>query len=223
VIAFLAASLVAFITLLAAYITLSVTPQLFNAGDTVLPTQLRKCLRKLRTKLPRLKRVKVVDSQNESIDAFKAFMLSISDQILVSQVTILIAAFIIHVEITIYSVNIVIAPGCLASTVHLGSFPFYIDHLRDHGTAKMVRVIAMAARSGMLVFAFIIQLSYTWDMETHVYFTCVLHDFQIKGEDIAGRIIELFVPISVLYGTYEIFQLLYTKQPSRGKFRERSE
>ncbi|KAH7245587.1 hypothetical protein BKA59DRAFT_527378 [Fusarium tricinctum] len=211
-IAFLATSLVAFITLLAAYTTLSVPPQLCNSGDTILSTHLRDYLRKLRRKLPKLKRVNVVDSQNERIDAFMAFMLSISDQILVSQVAILIAAFIIHVEITIYSVNIVIALGCLASTVHLGSFPFYIDRLRDHGTAKMVRVIAMAAGSGMLAFVLIIQLSYTWDMETHVYFTCVLHDFQIRGDDITGRIIELFVPISVLYGTYEIVQLLYTNQ-----------
>lgn len=213
--------MVAFITLLAAYITLSVPPRLCNAGDTVLSTHLRDYLRKLRRKLPKLKRVKVVDSQSERIDAFMAFMLSISDQILVSQVAILIAAFIIHVEITIYSVNIVIALGCLASTVHLSSFPFYIDRLRDHGTAKMVRVIAMAAGSGMLAFVLIIQLSYTWNMETRVYFTCVLHDFQIGGDDIANRVIGLFVPISVLYGTYEIVQLLYTKQPLRSEFIKR--
>ncbi|KAM0210739.1 hypothetical protein ACHAQD_010614 [Fusarium lateritium] len=214
-IAFLATSLVAFVTLLAAYVTLSVPLRLFNAGDTVLSSQLRNGLRKLRNRLPKLKRVKVIDSRSERIDAFMAFMLSISDQILVSQVAILIAACIIHIEITIYSVNIVIALGCLASTVHLGSFPFYIDRLRDRGAAKMARVIAMATGSGMLVFVLIIQLSYTWDMETHVYFTCVLHDFQIRGDDIADRIIQIFVPISILYGTYEITQLLYTDQPPK--------
>lgn len=79
----------------------------------------------------------------------------------------------------------------------------------------------MVAGSGMLAFVLIIQLSYTWDMETHVYFTCVLHDFQIRGDDIANRVIGLFVPISVLYGTYEIVQLLYTKQPPRSEFRKR--
>jgi hypothetical protein len=200
-----------------------VPPRLFNAGDTVLSTQIRDFLRKLRRRLPKLKRVKLVDSRSERIDAFMAFMLSISDQILVSQVAILIAACIIHVEITIYSVNIVIALGCLASTVHLGSFPFYIDRLRDHGAAKMVRVIAMAAGSGMLVFMLIIQLSSTWDMETRVYFTCALHDFQIRGDDIANCVIGLFVPLTVLYSTYEIVQLLYTEQPARSEFRERRE
>ncbi|KAF4994285.1 hypothetical protein FGRMN_5870 [Fusarium graminum] len=214
-IAFLATSMISFATLIVAFVTLSVPSRLCTAADTVLSSQARRFFSIFRKRIPKLKGAKAVDNRSERIDAFMAFMVSISDQILVSQVAILIATCIIHVEITIYSVNIVIALGYLASTVHLASLPFCVDRLRDHEAAKPARIISMAVGSGMLVFLLIVQLSYTWDMQAHVYFTCVLHDFQMKEDYIMNSILELFVPISVLYGTYEIIQLLYTEQPPK--------
>lgn len=150
-----------------------------------------------------------VNTRNERIDAYKAFLHSTSDQILVSQVAILIAATIIQAEITIYSANIVIALGCLASTVHLGCFPFYVDRLRDHDVAKFLRAIMMTAGSGLLVFWLIVQLSNTWDMDSHVYFICVLTDYRLGGGDLLDSIWAIPVPFTILFGTYDIWQLLY--------------
>ncbi|PNP79934.1 hypothetical protein FNYG_06631 [Fusarium nygamai] len=219
--AFLVTSLIALATLILAFLTLSVPTRLLNSGDAVIAAGARRTYHRLRAKFPKTKRTKVVESRTERTHAFMAFMIAISDQILVSQASILIAALIIHDDITIYSTNIVIALGCLASTVHLGSFPFYIDRIKDHGSAKLIRVLAMVTGSGMLVFLLVVQLSYTWDMESHVYFTCTLHDYRMSDEtggmDPIGFIMGIFVPLAVLYGTYEIVQLLYHEQPVNGK------
>ncbi|CAG7557581.1 unnamed protein product [Fusarium equiseti] len=173
----------------AAFVTLSVPSRLLNTGDAVMACGVRLFRRQPSGDDPKLNQV---NTRNERIDAYKAFLHSTSDQILVSQAAILIAATIIHEEITIYSANIVIALGCLASTVHLGCFPFYADRLRDHDTAKLLRVLAMTAGSAILVFMLMVQLSDSWDEYLHM--TCAL------------------IPLTVLYGTYEIIQLLY-KQP----------
>ncbi|KAF5595977.1 hypothetical protein FPCIR_4243 [Fusarium pseudocircinatum] len=215
--AFLITSLIALATLILAFLTISVPERLLNSGDAMIAAGARRTYHRLRAEFPKTKRTKVVESRTERTHAFMAFMIAISDQILVSQASILIAALIIHDDITIYSTNIVIALGCLASTVHLGSFPFYIDRIKDHSSAKLIRVLAMVAGSGMLVFLLVIQLSYTWDMETHVYFTCTLRDYRMSDDmvlmDYINFILQMFVPLAVLYATYEIVQLLYRDQP----------
>ncbi|KAF5659156.1 hypothetical protein FCIRC_12613 [Fusarium circinatum] len=220
--AFLVTSLIALATLILAFLTISVPERLLNSGDYVIAAGARRIYQRLRAKFPNTKRPntrlpRVDQSRSERTHAFMAFMVAISDQILVSQASILIAALIIHDDITIYSSNIVIALGCLASTVHLGSFPFYIDRIKDHSTAKLIRVLAMVAGSGMLVFLLVIQLSYTWDMESHVYFICALRDYRMSeemaGADVINLLMGMFVPLAVLYGTYEIIQLLYRDQP----------
>ncbi|KAI1031093.1 hypothetical protein LB504_000209 [Fusarium proliferatum] len=222
--AFLITSLIALATLILAFLTISVPARLLNSGDAVIAAGARRTYQRLRAKFPKTKRTKAVQSRTERTHAFMAFMIAISDQILVSQASILIAALIIHDEITIYSSNIVIALGCLASTVHLGSFPFYIDRIRDHSTAKIIRVLAMITGSGILVFLLVVQLSYTWDMETHVYFICTLQNYRMNDEmgraDYLSIIMGMFVPLTVLYGTYEIVQLLYRNEPADDKSNE---
>ncbi|CZS86030.1 unnamed protein product [Fusarium graminearum] len=210
---FVATSATVIIVLALAFFTLSVPSRLLNTGDAVMAAGIRRVYHRLRALFPKLKIVKVVDTRNERVTAYKAFLLSTSDQLLVSQVAILIAAFIIYGEITIYSVNVVVALGTLASTVHLGCFPFYLDRLVDNSVAKFVRVLAMVSGSGMLIFMLIAQLSYSWDMETHVYFACAVKDFNMDGDTILTSFTSLFVPLTVLYGTYETVQLLYTKGP----------
>ncbi|RBQ66500.1 hypothetical protein FVER14953_00239 [Fusarium verticillioides] len=219
--AFLITSLIAIATLVLAFLTLSVPECLLNSGDAVIAAGARRTCRRLRAKFPKTKRTKVVESRTERTHAFMSFIIAISDQILVSQASILIAALIIHADITIYSTNIVIALGCLASTIHLGSFPFYIDRIKEHSSAKLIRVLAMVTGSGMLVFLLVVRLSYTWDMKTHVYFTCTLLDYRISDEmgqtNYIGFIMGAFVPLAVLYGKYEIVELLYRGQPVDNK------
>ncbi|KAF5646555.1 hypothetical protein F25303_5366 [Fusarium sp. NRRL 25303] len=198
--AFLITSLIALTTLILAFLTISVPARLLNSGVAVIATGVRRTYHRLRAKFPKTKRTKVVHSRAERTHAFMSFMIAISDQILVSRASVLIAALIIHDDITIYSANIVITLGCLASTVHLGSFPFYIDRIKDHSSAKLIRVLAMVTGSGMLVFLLVIQLSYTWDMESHVYFICTLQDYQMNdemgGEDYISIFIGMFVPLT---------------------------
>ncbi|KAJ0141451.1 Uncharacterized protein HZ326_15661 [Fusarium oxysporum f. sp. albedinis] len=219
--AFLITSLIALATLILAFLTLSVPPRLLNSGDAVMVAGARWLYRRLRAKFPKTRRTKVVQSRRERTHAFMAFMVAISDQILVSQASILIASFIIQDSITIYSTKIVIALGCLAATVHLGSFPFYIKRFKNRGTAKLIRVLAMVTGSGMLVFLLTIRLSYTWDMSSHVYLTCTLQDYRMneKMEDVdyISLMMQIFAPLAVLYGTYDIVQLLYREQPVDGK------
>ncbi|KAF4436304.1 hypothetical protein F53441_13285 [Fusarium austroafricanum] len=102
--AFLVTSLIALATLVVAYAKLSVPSRLLNTGDAIMATGVRHAYNRV---MRRRKRPIIVE-RRERVDAFMAFMVAISDQILVSQVAILIAAFIIHAEITIYSVNILL-------------------------------------------------------------------------------------------------------------------
>jgi len=201
---------VAISTLVAAFVTLSVPSRLLNTGDAVMACGIRRFRHRPRGDDAKLKHA---NTRNERIDAYKAFLHSTSDQILVSQVAILVAATIIQAEITIYSANIVIALGCLASTVHIGCFPFYADRLRDHDIAKHLRFITMVGGSGILVFWLIVQLSYTWNMDTHVYFTCVMEDYRLDGGDPFGIILAIPVPFAILFGTYDTWQLLYKQSP----------
>ncbi|RFN43751.1 hypothetical protein FIE12Z_11998 [Fusarium flagelliforme] len=209
-IAFLVTSLVAIFTLIAAFVTLSVPSRLLNTGDAIMACGIRRFRRRPREDDPKFKHI---DTRNERIDAYKAFLHSTSDQILVSQAAILVAATIIQAEITIYSANIVIALGCLAWTVHVGCFPFYVDRLRDHDIAKHLRFITMVVGSGILVFWLIVKLSYTWDMDSHVYFTCVLEDYRLDEYGVFDNIMSIPVPLAILLGTYDIWQLLYRKGP----------
>lgn len=200
-----------------AFVTLSVPSRLLNTGDTVIYTGIRHLYNGMRSKFPKSKRTKVVGGRRERTDAFMAFMVSISDQIIVTQVAILVATFIIYAEITIYSVDIVIALGSLASTVHLGSLPFYVDRLQDHSISKLIRVIAMVAGSVMLVFMLIVQLSSTWDMHTYVYFICAIGDYQITSVDAGRVVVQVFTPIIILYGTYETVRFVYKSAPPNEK------
>ncbi|XEV07333.1 hypothetical protein FSHL1_012620 [Fusarium sambucinum] len=143
-IAFVATSVTVIIVLALAFLTLSIPPSLLNAGDDVIASGIRCFYHRLRGVSSKLNQAEAVDNRNERIAAYKAFLHSTNDQLLISQIAIMVAALITHGEITIYSCNIVIALGCLASTVHLGCFPFYMDRLNDNRAAKFIRTAITA-------------------------------------------------------------------------------
>ncbi|RSL52415.1 hypothetical protein CEP53_008091 [Fusarium sp. AF-6] len=235
--AFIATSLTALITLIVAFATFSVPPRLLNTADAILAEGVRslfriasehvrrvfskpdpnffiKLVRRFFRKVNR-SRNKSVKDQEARINAFMTFMVSVSDQILVSEAAILVAGLIGYKEITLYSTNIIIALGCLASTVHLGTFPFFMERLKEHHTAKLMRVAIMSAVSGMLISLLVVQLSATWDTETHVFFICTLRDYQINAEHYLDCIVSLTVPIAILYSTINLIRLLYVPTLSR--------
>ncbi|KAH7322532.1 hypothetical protein B0I35DRAFT_499116 [Stachybotrys elegans] len=212
-VAFVVTSLAALITLMAAFVTLSTPSRLLNASDTVISRILRDVIKWISKRLRwKPNRTEGTDGQEERISGFSSFMISLSDQLLASEAAILIAGLIIHEEVTLYSMNIIIALGCLASTVHMATFAFFIDSIRQHRTAKIIRVIMMIAASGMLIFLLIVQISMTWDLESHVFLACTLRDYQIPS-DVFGVATSLLVPIYILYGTIDIIRLLYAKEP----------
>ncbi|RTE80132.1 hypothetical protein BHE90_005342 [Fusarium euwallaceae] len=219
--AFIATSLTALITLTVAFATFSVPPQLLNTADVILAEGVRglfrivsKPLRNLFGIVSNRGRNKSIKEQEARINAFMTFMVSVSDQILVSEAAILVAGLSGYKELTLYSTNIIIALGCLASTVHLGTFPFFMERLKEHHTAKLMRVVIMSAGSGMLIFLLVVQLSATWDTKTHVFFMCTLHDYKINAEDYLDCIVSLTVPIVILTSTISIIRLLYVPTPS---------
>ncbi|RSL59928.1 hypothetical protein CEP54_007007 [Fusarium duplospermum] len=218
--AFIATSLTALITLIVAFATFSVPPRLLNTADVILAEGVRslfrivsKPVRSLFGIVSNRDRNKTVKDQEARINAFMTFMVSVSDQILVSEAAILVAGLIGHEELTLYSTNIIIALGCLASTVHLGTFPFFIERLKEHHTAKLMRVLIMSAGSGMLIFLLVVQLSATWNTKTHVFFWCTLHDYKINAKDYLDCIVSLAVPIVILHSTISIVRLLYAPTP----------
>ncbi|KAF5245916.1 hypothetical protein FAUST_1503 [Fusarium austroamericanum] len=155
---------------------------------------------------------KEVDIRNERIASYKAFLHSANDQLLVSLVAIMIGAVITSSKITIYSSNIVIAIGCLALAVYLGCVPFYMDRLRDHKIAMIVRILAILSGVVMLLFMLSLRLSDTWNMKTHVYLKCAMKDYILNGWVLLRRSTTVILYLAVLYGACEVVWVLYKQQ-----------
>ncbi|CAM1500759.1 Fc.00g099210.m01.CDS01 [Cosmosporella sp. VM-42] len=220
-IGFLFTAVLAFDILIVAYATYSIPLRLINEVDAVMARVLRKWWRYIRDKLhlSRLQgRTMGTDKRDDRIKTFTTFLLSLSDQILVSEVAILVAAFVGFREITVYSINIIIALGCLASTVHLATLPLLIERLTKHKNAKAMRVIIMVIGSGMLIFFLIIQLSSSW--YESVYLQCGVMDFSIDVT--VDFFVNLTVPVGVLYGTVDVITLLYSRLEDDG-YREQED
>ncbi|CAF3540754.1 unnamed protein product [Fusarium graminearum] len=211
-IAFVTTSVTIIIVLVCAFFTDSVPSHLLNTGDAIIASGIRR----LRHRPPVLSSTpnytKEVDIRNERISSFKAFLHSANDQLLVSQVAIMIGAVITSSKITIYSSNLVIAIGCLSLTVHLGCFPFYMDRLRDHRVAMTLRVLAMLSGVVMLLFMLILRLSKTWNKRTHVYLKCAIKGYILDGGVLLYRLPSVIIYFAVFYGACEIVSVSYKQQ-----------
>ncbi|KAK5549693.1 hypothetical protein LTR46_011906, partial [Exophiala xenobiotica] len=96
------------------------------------------------------------------IEAFRDFMLALSDQQLVTGLAMLVAGFGRWSEISIYSANVVSALAFFSASVHMGTLDFLITYLRGHGIVKGCRVFAMMCTLLLLIFILGMQLSSTW-------------------------------------------------------------
>ncbi|KAL4964473.1 uncharacterized protein BDV14DRAFT_174633 [Aspergillus stella-maris] len=169
---FISAALTAVITLFFAFITYSVPEELTNDVDEIVARALRAEFTFIRTvlHLPSISKTDGVEAREDRLKAFQTFMLSVSDQVLASEMAILIATFARYSDITLYSVNVVVALGCLASTVHLAMMPLLVRQMHEHHVIKASRTISMVIAAILLVVLLILQLSNTWFDGTHVYF-----------------------------------------------------
>lgn len=199
-------SISAFITVLVAYTTYSIPTELINEADNVISALFRRkfvFIRKIFRKNP-IARTRASDHRDDRTKAFTAFLLSVSDQILVSEVAILIAAFAGHEDITIYSVDIIVALGCLASTVHLLTLPLVIRRIKDDMITKTLRVVVLTTVAGMLLCLLCYRFSDDWDSQTTVFFRCV----RLRGAK-NTFITSFIVPAALIVGTVDAVVLVY--------------
>jgi hypothetical protein len=195
-----------------AFMTYSIPTEFLNDIDRAAVRVLRRAFASLRTRLHWPNATETVDDEarEDRLQAFQTFMLSMTDQVLASDLAILIATFARHVDITLYSVDVVIALGCLACTVHLAMVPLLIDHLRKHHVTKVSRSILMLAGAIMLVTLLVLRLSDTWRNNTHIYLRCAVRDLQLDvWYDPIGFATRLLVPVVILLGYCEVTMLLY--------------
>jgi hypothetical protein len=168
----------ALLALIVAFLTYSIPRGFLNDIDRAVVHVLRRAFASLGTRLnwPDATATLQDEALEDRLQAFQTFLLSITDQVLASHLAILIATFARHVDITLYSVNVVIALGCLACAVHLALMPLLIDHLRKHHVTKASRSILMLAGAFMLVTLLVFKLSATWQDNTHIFFRCAVRD-----------------------------------------------
>ncbi|KAL2845282.1 hypothetical protein BJY01DRAFT_183290 [Aspergillus pseudoustus] len=217
IVSFISTSLAALLALIIAFIAYAIPRDLLNDVDGMMVVALRTAIARIppRSRGPSTTDTNDADDDEASADrlhAFRSFMMSITDQVLASHLAILIATFARHVDITLYSVDVVIALGCLACTVHLAMMPLLIDHFRKHLILKVSRSSLMVAGALMLVTLLIMQLSDTWRDHTHIYFQCAVRDLQLDIlYDPVGFLAQLFVPLVILFGYCQIISLLYSR------------
>ncbi|KAH6887079.1 hypothetical protein B0T10DRAFT_461535 [Thelonectria olida] len=141
-------------------------------------------------------------------------MISASDQILVSQFAILIAAFAGFDGITLYSADIIIGLAVLSSAVHLSTIPFLVDRLQQQTWIKFVRVLMMWLASFMLIFSLMMQFSVSWSTDGHTFVLCAAKSFKVNpGEDFFGFGQDLIVSLFILFSAYDVTRLLYSRHP----------
>ncbi len=144
-------SLLAFVSVVVGYFTMSTPTYLLNDVDVMLIGRVRAILR--------LK--KAVNSMDDAsdplrVDGLQSFMLAMSDQQLVSGIALLIAGYAKHSDITTYSMDVIAALAFLSSSVHLSTLPLVRVLLRDHSISLGIRVVFMCSNfvvsSGALIF-----------------------------------------------------------------------
>lgn len=201
--------------MMGAFVTYSVPGELTNEVDEVVCRALRTMINAAGRALGMSRRTGIERraANEERLEAFQSFMISVGDQALISEMAILIAALARYRDITLYSVNVVVALGCLASTVHLALAPLLIRRMQDHHVTKALRCVSMAAAAILLATLLLLQLSKSW--QSHVYFCCAVENFGFDRDylyynwlPIAWQILVLYL---IIYSTYEIIQLLYSK------------
>ena len=110
-------------------------------------------------------------------------LLALSDQQLVTGIALLIAAFVRHSDITIYSTNIVMSLTLLSSTVHLATMPTLRPLWRQHLILKWIRAFTMYALFTMIMFLLFPPIGSNWwptPRSSDLFFTCALRRFRTQ-------------------------------------------
>lgn len=195
------------------FATYSLPEALTNDADDVLIRVIRSTAIQIckRLRIPSFDQIPPGHGRQHRFEAIAVFMVSISDQIMVSQAAILSAAIARNKTIAIYSVNVLIALTVLASTVQLATFKLLSTELRKYSVSKHIRVFLMLAGSILLILLLLIQLSDSWNDGTNVFFLCALRSFHLGDGYAISFAIGITVPFTVLYNTCGVVHSLYSR------------
>ena len=136
-----------------------------------------------------------------------AFLLTLSDQQLVTGPAMIVAALSQHCQISVYEFQVVSSVAWLASTTHLSTLIVLRQYFRENRTVRNIRVIGMLANLGLLVYTTVISdASYSVDNSVHIQ--CVTQQLSSPSVDsfnlntlvtILFLIVSYFDSISQLY------------------------
>ncbi|KIX03063.1 uncharacterized protein Z518_06613 [Rhinocladiella mackenziei CBS 650.93] len=201
-IAFMVTSLTALIALSIGLVTDSIPLNLTNNVDDHVRDALRGVYLTLR-KVLRIHGRSLAQDHEHRLDRIKvleSFMISVSDQILVSEIAILVAAFSRSSDLSIYSANMVTSLALLASSVHLATLPVIKDYSQSNIVITTAKIVLMMLACLSLVTLLIFQASATWYQ--HAYFKCGVRALRVPSDALTGIDAYLF-PLLVLYAHYE--------------------
>jgi hypothetical protein len=132
--------------------------------------------------IERVTRARGIPFKQERVESLQTFLLAFGDQQLVTSLALLIAEFVRHGDISIYSTNVVVSMTLLSSTIHLSTLPVLRDLLRRHRIIRHTRFIAMVCVMVAMVVLLVLQMGNTWwplHGESDLYFRCGLRYFQV--------------------------------------------
>lgn len=175
-------------------------------------------------RIPALSHTDGEDARERRVEGLRVFLLSMSDQVLVSEVAILVALWTGKSKVTLYSTNIVIALACLASTVHLSTLSIMATYVQIHTTMLLSRIIFMVFGAASLVILLVWQASSSWEDGSHVFFTCAIHDLHGSGSGFLGAVSGYLPAVLVFYAHVRVITNLikqardsrYSPQPHPG-------
>ena len=211
VIAFVSTPVITLIALIAAYFSDSMPEHLLNEVDYHVVQRTRRLLRQgpILDEESELERI----AREGRVKAYRAFVLALSDQQLVTGLATLIAGFYRHCTLTTYSFTIVGACAWLSATTHLSSVLFLEDHYRKFPRIRDLRVIFMTCSIVLLLVTMTIQLSTAWYEGRDRLFQCSLQHFTLKGlfSSTLGALNELLAIYFIISAFVSSLIKLYTK------------
>lgn len=135
------------------------------------------------------------------VESFQAFLLALSDQVLVTGLAMLIAGYWRQCTVSVYSFNIVGSLAWLAATTHLTSVVILRDYHRKYHRVRDLRVFGMVCSVGMLLLSLMLQISGNWWQKDDRLFHCAFEHFSLSNQA-AFVIVSGFLVIVFMISAY---------------------
>ena len=184
--AFIATALTALFALIFGLATHSIPLDLTNNVDDCVRVLLRSVFIRIRKAfhIPPLSRTEDEDFRHRRIEVLEAFMVSVSDQILISEIAVLVAGFSRRTDLSVYSANVITALALLASSVHLATLPVIKRYNRSNRVVSIAKLVLMLSACTLLVILLVFQASATW--YDYAYFKCAVRAFESPSDVLTG-------------------------------------